>query len=482
MEGALAQDKDIATARRGPASHSGDHRFRHFLEAVRRAFVEFLTIPTLVIIGFLGLGALLYYLDQLRIERDWPTFVFGSNESISTLLGTIAASIITVTSITFSLLLIAVQQSAAALTGQVYDQFLRRRANQAYFGFFIGLALYCLIILATVEPDYTPFYGASVAFLLTVVALYLLILLIYSTIDQMRPVAIIDNIRDHTLSARKTQRKLLAATRATTGPDQASHVRLRASESGFVTALNVDRLEDLSRDCLGSAEIRLLRCIGDYVSLGEELMEVRGKAAPDDDVCKKLLSAIRLERRRDLGTDPGFGIEQMANIAWTTVSTSKQNPEPGKLVCRALRDLAAYWYGDGGGNVERAGADRLIVCPDRVPSDLIRAFETLVVVASESMQHHVLAETYQALALAAERLPADRRKELQGVVDRSISALGEHVLTAELDESIARLAGAMDRGGYDSSHLREARDKFAVSWNELHSRATRSTAWQPAKG
>ena len=195
---------------------------------MRRAFVEFLTIPTLVILGFLGLGALLYYLDQMRVERDWPTFVFGSNESISTLLGTIASSIITVTSITFSLLLIAVQQSAAALTGQVYDQFLRRRANQAYFGFFIGLALYALIILATVEPDYTPFYGASVAFFLTVIALYLLILLIYSTIDQMRPVAIIDNIRDHSLSARKTQRKLLAATREPTGAQQGSSVRLPA--------------------------------------------------------------------------------------------------------------------------------------------------------------------------------------------------------------------------------------------------------------
>ena len=478
MEGALAEDKDIATGR---GSQSDSNHFQHFVEAVRRAFVEFLTIPTLVILGFLGLGALLYYLDQMRVERDWPTFVFGSNESISTLLGTIASSIITVTSITFSLLLIAVQQSAAALTGQVYDQFLRRRANQAYFGFFIGLALYALIILATVEPDYTPFYGASVAFFLTVIALYLLILLIYSTIDQMRPVAIIDNIRDHSLSARKTQRKLLAATREPTGAQQGSSVRLPAKESGFITSIDVDRLGELSGDCLGSAEIRLLHCIGDYVSIGEELIEVRGSAAPDDDVRAKLLSAIRLERRRDLGTDPGFGIEQMANIAWTTVSTSKQNPEPGKLVCRALRDLVAYWYGDGGEGIERAGPECRIAVPDRVPSDLIRAFETLAVVASESMQHHVLAEAYQGLALAAERLPADRRAELQGVVDRSISALGEHVLTAELDGSIATLAAAMDQNGYDASALREARDKFAVSWGELHSRATRSTAWQPAK-
>lgn len=476
----MVQDRNIARRHQGASRRRGAGRFHNFVESVRRAFAEFLTFPTLVIIGFLGLGALLYYLDRLRVERGWPTFVFGSNESISTLLGTIAASIITVTSITFSLLLIAVQQSAAALTGQVYDQFLRRRSNQIYFGFFIGLALYSLIILATVEPDYTPFYGSTVAFLLTVIALYLLILLIYSTIDQMRPVAIIDSIRDHTLSARKTQHGLLAATRDRPQANDASSTRLRAVESGFVTAIDVARLEELRVEC-DAVEVVLLRCIGDYVSIGEELIELRGGATPDERLGGNMLSAIRLERRRDLGNDPGFGIEQMANIAWTTVSTSKQNPEPGKLVCRALRDLVACWYGDDEQAAERAGPECRIVIRDRVPSDLIRAFETLVVVASESMQHHVLAEVYRALALAAERLPPKLSNEFQGLVDRSISALGEHVLTLQLDESIRALAEAMERRDFDASRLREARDKFALSWNELHSRATRSNAWNPAK-
>lgn len=445
---------------------------RSLMERVRRAFAEFLTIPTLTIAAFLILGALLYYLDQLRIEHGWPTIVAGSHESVATLLGTIAGSIITVTSITFSLLLIAVQQSAAALTGQVYDQFLRRRSNQAYFGFFIGLALYCLVILATVREDYTPVYGAAVAFALIVVALYMLILLIYSTIDQMRPVSIIRNIRDHTLAARKAQAKLFSSTRAEPSSPSAEAKRLPAPSSGFLTAIDVGKLDAIGSECAGSGEIVILCCLGDYVSIGQPILELRNSgAALDERTGERLLGALTLEGKRDLGSDAGFGIEQMANIAWTTVSTSKQNPEPGKLVCRALRDLVAHWYGVGE-RVERGGAECRVVLRDRVPRDLIEGFETLAVVASESMQHHTLAEVYRAAALALKCVPANLHAEVEAMIMRSLSMLGDHALTADLDESIDAVLDALPAGPTRAA-VAKARGQLAETHGVLNSRATR---------
>lgn len=442
------------------------------IERVRRAFAEFLTIPTLMIVAFLLLGALAYWLDQLRIERGWVTIVSGSHESVTTLLGTIAASIITVTSITFSLLLIAVQQSAAALTGQVYDQFLRRRSNQAYFGFFIGLALYCLVILATVREDYTPIYGAALAFGLIAVALFMLILLIYSSIDQMRPVSIVRNIRDHSLAARKSQAQLLASTKAQASDGSPGHRLLVAQESGFMTALNIRQLDQLCRDC-GADEIVVLRCIGDYLSVGQELFELRFSGPePERRFDEQLLRTARLEHKRDLGSDPGFGIEQLATIAWTTISTSKQNPQPGRLTCRALRDLLAHWYDGGAEGVKRGGADCRIVLRDHVPVELLRGFETLIVVASESMQHQTLAEVYRALALAMRRLTGALRDAVEDTVLRSLSMLGDHALTAELDEAIAELAEALPAGETRSA-LKQARDRLAATWGLLNSRGTR---------
>lgn len=111
------------------------HR-RRIGETLRRAFAEFLTIPSLVIAGCLFLAVGTYALDQSEIQILEPLRavlrgrIFRDAKATSDLLSTIGGSLITVTSITFSLLLLAVQQSAATLTPQVYDQFLRRRINQ----------------------------------------------------------------------------------------------------------------------------------------------------------------------------------------------------------------------------------------------------------------------------------------------------------------------------------------------------------------
>ncbi len=176
-------------------------------ETVRRAFSSFLAVPTALIVAFVLLALITYWLDQGKVSwlngvrAFMEKHVFGDAEATGNLLGTIAGGVITITSITFSLLLLALQQAAGSLTHQVVDQFLRRRLNQIYFGFFTGLAFYALLTLATVDPPFNPVFGASVALLLTFFAFYILLPLIYSTISQMRPTQIIRVIHDHTLRA-----------------------------------------------------------------------------------------------------------------------------------------------------------------------------------------------------------------------------------------------------------------------------------------
>lgn len=82
-------------------------------EALRRAFSSFLAIPTAVIAAFVLFAIGSYSLEQADLAwlRTFRTVmehhVFGDAQATSSLLGTIAAGIITVTSITFSLLLLA---------------------------------------------------------------------------------------------------------------------------------------------------------------------------------------------------------------------------------------------------------------------------------------------------------------------------------------------------------------------------------------
>lgn len=202
-----------------------------------------------------------------------------------------------VTSITISILLLALQQSASAMTAQVFDQFLRRPVNQAYFGFFVGLALFALVTLGTVSETFNPVLGASITLLLTVVGLYLLILLMYTTINQMRPVVIIGAIRDHVMSARETERRLLVQTTREPRFEAEVEVPVHLSRQGFITHLDIGAVGRVVAAAQGDVEVVMLVSIGSFVAFGDAVAEVRARTgAVALEVAEAVARAVHLER------------------------------------------------------------------------------------------------------------------------------------------------------------------------------------------
>lgn len=449
---------------------------------IYHAFASFLAVPTVVVGVFLLLSVVSNMLDRSGpgwlepLHQFLQSHLFADSESTTQVLGTIAGGMITVTSITFSLLLVALQQSAGSMTHAVFDQFLRRYLNQVYAGWFIGITLFSLITLATVGPDFNPIYGATLALLFAVSALYVLLLLIYSAIEQMRPSAILESIHDHTLQAREQQMDLLRRTRRKAQGEGTVRRIVRARSDGFVTAIDLDTIETALRQTpLG--EVVLTLPIGEYAAFGDPLAEVSFAPGDDTDALMKAIArAVRIERERDLDRDPSFGIEQMETIGWTTISTSKQDPNPGLETVRNLRDILARWAVADEEERENTPHERLaVVYPDDVLERLMGTIESLTVVASESMQHHVYAAILRGFANTLDRLPPPLARRTEEVVLRSLAGLGDHILTAELDDALNAMADALDQANLaeGAAAVRAARAELAQSVGCLNSRATR---------
>lgn len=439
----------------------------------------------MVIAAFLLLAAGTTVLD--RAEGLWVgplraamrSHVFADAQSTAALLGVIAGGLVTITSITFSLVLLAVQQAASSLTFQVVDQFLRRRLNQVTFGFFVGLAIYALAVLATVAEPFNPVYGATTALLLSGVALYLLLLLLYTTLNQMRPAEIAEAIHDHTLAARQRQLALLRKTRRTPRVSQPDTIWIRGTRRGFVAHVDVDAIAAALPRAPGLAEVTLLVSIGSYVAYGDAIASVTGAVDDREAVEDAVHGAVRLERQRNLAFDPAYGVEQLATIAWTSISTSKSDPAPGLLVIHSLRDVLARWAAEG---VEEKGSpggadepDVAVVYSDDVLPQLMDAFESLAVVSSESMQHQAFAEITRTFATMFDRLPTDLQRRAEELVRRILPALGDHVLTADLDAALSSLTSSLAAAGKreTAAALQAAHAGLAGTVGKLNSRSTR---------
>ena len=451
---------------------------RKSLDAWRVAFAEFLSVPALIIVGFLLLAYATFILD--RSQADWLTparlllqaFVFADTAATASLLGTISAGLITITSITLSLLLISLQQSASALTHQVYDQFLRSWHNQAYFGVFVGLSVYALITLASAGP-LNPVFGGAVALVLTILALALLLALFYTTVDQMRPVMIIEAIHNHVLKARQVQLVLIRRTRREAQLAAPVRLGVQTQSHGFVTKIDVDAIEAAATQAEAEVEARIRVTIGEYVVYGQLIAEVTAHTQADAELLASALQdAIHRATKRDLAADPLDGIEELETIGWTGISTAQSDPEAGVLTIYSLRDILARWC------VAAAAAPvkvAPVVYQDDVMPKLMNAFESLAVSASESMQHQSLAEILRSFALLFDRLPPTLQARAEDIILRSLSAMGEHVLTNELESALSGLADTLDAAQRPdtAAAVRAAQSQLAASLGKLGNRATR---------
>ncbi|MEO8727618.1 MAG: DUF2254 family protein [Acidobacteriaceae bacterium] len=472
--------------------HSAGHDrpwFSGISEAMAEAFSEFLTIPTCIIIGFLALSIGSYLLDRaapqwLAVLRNLLlAHVFADPQATNSLLSIIAAGLITVTSITISLLLLALQQSAANFTAQILDQYMRRRINQAYFGFFVGLALYSLVTLATINKPFNPVFGAALAFLLTVAALYLLIVLLYTTINQMRPAQIMEAIHDHVLAARECQLDLIGKTRRAPISNSPPSLQIKAQEEGFVTKIDVDRISGTAQRLFPGAEVTLVVSIGSYVAFQDVIAtatEVAGAHTGDDAAgfIKTVQAAVTLERQRDITADAAYGIEQLAMIGWTSISSAKSNLAAGLLALHALRDILARWSLENQPEEkkeEQISPVLAVVYSDDTFGQLLDAFESLAVISSESMQYQVFAEVLRTFAIMYPRLPGQHRPRVEDLLLRILPALGDHVLTRDLDSALDALLRTMTSCSRlkTAALVEKAHRQLQQSVGKLGSRSTR---------
>lgn len=454
---------------------------------VRRSFTDFLAVPAGTVLVFVLLAIATNLLDRGTLYWLQPLRHFLTRRLITdartttTLLATIAGAVITVTSITFSLLLLAVQQSATAFTNQILDQFLNRRLNQVYFGIFVGVSVFALLTLATNDTRVTPVFGATAALLMTLGALFLLVMLLYTTLNQMRPERIIAAIHDQTISARKHQRQMLQNTRRHPLMQPASAtLRLHAQTNGFVAGLDLELINKVLARTADTSEVMFCVALGDYVCRGDVIAEIRsgGPATRGEQVLRATESAVSIQRQRNFRRDPGLGISQITTMGWTAISSAKSNPHAGMAAIRALRDLLVRFVGEkaAGDKSSHPSVPLRIVYNQDPCEEIIDSLESLAIVSSESLQHQSAAQIISTFAATLSSLPVRLRSHAESAVLRILSSLGDHVLATDLDASLTQLTQALQSQGCNDTAdaVDRAHRRLEATVGKLGSRGTRA--------
>lgn len=325
--------------------------FNKALEDYWRALLStFWFVPGLV--SLLGPLLAFFFLNlDYHLKSGQVLFVFsGGTAEASTILSTIAGSLITVAGLAFSITIVVLQLVSSQYTPRALRGFLQDRVTQVIAGGFFAIFAYSLLVLSTVrEPspsDHGFLPALSVTFAIGLGFLGLAHLLIF--IHHTGSVIQVSDI-----AARLAVKTLQAIDQPYPGWDsespqeeEVSHLVqtwhtgevpacIRARRLGYVQRIELTNLiRYLLRPGL---HLRLLVCPGDFVTEETVIVEIWPAQAANEACTRAIHKNISIERERDIAQDARFGVRQLADIALRALSPAVNDPTTGVLCIEYLQ-------------------------------------------------------------------------------------------------------------------------------------------------
>ncbi|MCZ1075666.1 DUF2254 domain-containing protein [Rhodococcus sp. A5(2022)] len=278
----------------------------------------------------------------------------GSADAAREVLGAIAGSLITVTSLTFSLTLVTLQLASSQYSPRLLRTFAADRVVQRTLALFLSTFIYALTVLRTVRNDtdvgtseFVPQLAVTLAYALTVASVVSLVLFLGHLVRQIRVETVLDQVRADTCA---TAADILPRVTTGGGPEQLlpeppPHAHLvEAADSGFV--VEIDERAVLDAAVRAEALVWIDRAVGSPVVAGTPIARCWSvhpqhplTGEPLDRLDDRIRSAVRTGSERTTAQDVGYGLRQLTDVVVRALSPGINDPTTavhGLLACTAV--------------------------------------------------------------------------------------------------------------------------------------------------
>jgi uncharacterized membrane protein len=399
-------------------------------------------VPVLEVIAAAALFAGTLAADRAAYNGDFalPSWVIsGSADGARQILTAIAAAIITVVGVVFSIILVTLTLASTQFGPRMLRTFIRDRGIQVTLGTFVATFVYAVLALVAIGPgrrgDFVPHLTITVTLALTAADLGVLIYFIHHTATSIQLPQVIASIARDLSEAIREQggpspagpddgREDAATAASLAARIAGTGTAVRAPASGYLQLIRYEVLVALAADY--DAVIALHYRPGHFLVRGHPFAAVFPPQAADR-VAAALGRAHITGPNRTLTQDVSFGIDQLVEIAIRALSPAV-NDTFTALTCidwlaDALCTITAGWHPvrvhrDGAGYIRvitaEPGHDRLVQrafekirqAASGMPAVMIRMLDAIAKILAEASgpgQRQVLLDQAAMIMRAAER-------------------------------------------------------------------------------
>jgi uncharacterized membrane protein len=307
--------------------------------------------------------------EQSALGRlPWP----GDATTASTVLQVIATTMIPVTSLTFSLVVVALQLASQQFSPRLLREFARDWVIQGVLAVLVSTFVFALTVLLGMNAkEPVPKLAVLVAFAMSVLSIAALLAFLGHIVRLLRIDTMMVAVHGETVATLEQMYPRLdepAPHRPDDVPGPDGGALLLSPRSGFVKVIRPERLVALAQ----SADVILWMAIrpGDHVVVGTPLGAVCGAdgsplpPAAAERLVPDVFDAIEVGYERTIEQDSAFGLRQLADIAVKALSPGINDPVTAAHAVGYLADLLVRLQGRRLGpqvHQDAAGGPRVVL-------------------------------------------------------------------------------------------------------------------------
>ncbi len=301
-------------------------------------------VPTVGVVLAVALGVLLPELDG-SVDDDLPgrltAFLFGGgSDAARTVLSAIAGSLITVTSLTFSLTVVTLQLASSQFSPRLLRTFSRDRFVHLTLALFLGTFAYSLVVLRTVRTsadsraEFVPQVSVTVAVVLTLVSVFALVLFLDHLATQIRVETMLDDVHtDASETLARVLQKRADDPPSNQDPPQAPTERLSRSRPASPGSWSAStrttcwpRPARPARSCRSRASPADRWCAAPRWAAAGPLGPDPLTQEQQSELAERVAAAAVAGRERTAAQDIAYGLRQLTDVATKALSPGINDP------------------------------------------------------------------------------------------------------------------------------------------------------------
>lgn len=312
-------------------------------------FVPGMMVLSSIILAIVTINIDLRLPNELARKLGW--FYANDADSARTILSTIAAAMMSVTAVTFSITMVAVTTASGQYGPRLIGNFMRDRANQFTLGAFLSNFVFALMILRVTRsetvgelPELVPNVSLLIAFLMTLISVGVMIFFIHHIPETLNVGNILARVGhrlrddvDEVFPANLSEpAKKIEVNRDDYKTENAHAVC--AKFEGYIQTLNETQILRIAVEF--DLVIEVIKTPGDFVILGDTLILFwQNESAPNnqvEDIDNALQNTFAMGRQRTAHQNLLFLADELVEILARALSPGVNDPFTAKN--------CIYWY------------------------------------------------------------------------------------------------------------------------------------------